>query len=122
MKLIFDSLDALLAELRDRKVEVVRVSPAVTSEPLRATAGLPRLTSRVIVTAAIDEHLWAEWRHWVGRALAEVTERGLHLPDGLRKKGDAALAEISKRVDDAGFQIREGLIAHDTVTIDSFRL
>ena len=84
--------------------------------------GLPRLTIRVIVTAAIDEHLWAEWRHWVGRALAEVTERGLHLPDGLRKKGDAALAEISKRVDDAGFQIREGLIAHDTVTIDSFRL
>ena len=122
MKLIFDSLDALLAELRDRKVEVVRVSPAVTSEPLRATAGLPRLTSRVIVTAAIDDHFWAEWRHWVGRALAEVTERGLHLPDGLRKKGDAALAEISKRVDDAGFQIREGLIAHDTVAIDSFRL
>ena len=122
MKLIFESLDGLFVELRDRKVEVVRVSPAITSEPLRATAGVPRLTSRVIVTAALDEHLWAEWRHWVGRALAEVTERGLHLPDGLRKKGDAALAQISKRVDDAGFQIREGLIGHDTVTIDSFRL
>src|SRR2546428_126646 len=57
MKLIFDSLDALRTELRDRKVEVVRVSPAITSEPLRATAGLPRLTSRVIVTAAIVEHV-----------------------------------------------------------------
>jgi hypothetical protein len=122
VKLIFDSLDALLAELRDRQVEVVRVSPAITREPLRATAGVPRLTSRVIVTAAIDAYLWAEWRHWVGRALAEVTERGLHLPEALRKKGDAALAEVSRRVDEAGFQVREGLIAHDSAVIDSFRL
>ena len=29
VKLLFESLDALLVELRDRKVEVVRVSPAL---------------------------------------------------------------------------------------------
>ena len=32
MKLLFDSLDALLAELRDRKIGIVRVSPAVEIE------------------------------------------------------------------------------------------
>jgi hypothetical protein len=31
MKLIFDSLDAMLKEVRERKVEVVRVSPAISA-------------------------------------------------------------------------------------------
>jgi hypothetical protein len=52
------------------------------------TGGIPDLTSRVIVTAALDEHLWAEWRHWVGRAVVEVSERGLHLPAILQRKGN----------------------------------
>ena len=120
MKLIFDSLDALLAELKERKVEIVRVSRAIHIEGGRPTAGIPHLTSRVIVTATIDDHLWAEWRLWIGRAIAEVGERGLHLPDRLRTKGDAALADITKRIDDASFQIREGLLAHDTASMDSF--
>ena len=120
MKLIFDSLDALLAELKERKVEIVRVSRAVHMEGGRLTAGIPRLTSRVIVTARIDDHLWAEWRLWVGRAVAEVGERGLHLPERLGAKGDRALADITKRIDDASFQIREGLLTHDTATMDSF--
>src|SRR5574341_791447 len=119
MKLIFDSLDALLTELKDRKVEIVRVSRAVHMEGGRPTAGIPHLTSRVIVTAALDDHLWAEWRLWVGRAIAEVGERGLHLPERLRTKGDRALADIAKRIDDASFQIREGLLTHDTATMDS---
>jgi hypothetical protein len=100
MKLLFDSLDALLGELRERKVQVVRVSPSIHLESGARTAGIPHLTSRVVVTAAIDEHLWAEWRHFVGRGLAEV----------------------SKRIDDAGFLIREGMLAHDTAAMDTFRL
>jgi hypothetical protein len=120
MKLIFDSLDALLAELKERKVEIVRVSRAVQAEGGRPAAGIPHLTCRVIVTAALDDHLWAEWRLWVGRAIAEVSERGLHLPERLRTKGDGALADITKRVDDASFQIQEGLLTHDTASVDSF--
>jgi hypothetical protein len=122
MKLLFDSLDALLTELRDRKVTAVRISPAIEREGGARTGGIPHLTHRVIVTAAIDDHLWAEWRHWVGRAVAEVSERGLHLPATLQQKGNEALAAISRRVDDAGFETREGILAHDTAAMDTFRL
>jgi hypothetical protein len=74
------------------------------------------------VSAAIDTHLWVEWRYWVGRAVAEVSERGLHLPATLQRKGNEAIAVISKLVDDAGFEIREGILAHDTAAMDTFRL
>jgi hypothetical protein len=122
MKLIFDSLDSLLAELRDRKVQVVRISPAIYLETGPRTAGVPHLTSRVVVTAALDEHLWAEWRYWVGRGLAEVGDNGLHLPEALRKKANVALADISKQIDDAGLPLRDGMLAPDTAAMDSFRL
>ncbi len=74
------------------------------------------------MTAALGERSWAEWRHWVGRALAEVSDPGVHLPAWLREKQDRALAEVSKRVDDAGLLIREGIITHDAGVLDSFRL
>jgi hypothetical protein len=122
MKLLFESLDAMLTELRDRKVTVVRISPAIEREGGARTGGIPHLTSRVILTAALGDHLWAEWRHWVGRSVAEVSERGLHLPERLRHKGDEALAAISRLVDEAGFEIREGILAHDTAALDTFRL
>jgi hypothetical protein len=122
MKLLFDSLDAFLAEVRDRKVGIVRISPALAIDTGRRTVGIPNLVSRVLVTAALNEHHWAEWRHWVGRAIAEVGDRGLHLPAWLREKQDHALAEVSKRVDDAGLLIREGILTHDTGVMDSFRL
>jgi hypothetical protein len=122
MKLLFDSLDAFLAEIRDRKVEIVRISPALAIDTGWRTAGIRHLVSRVLVTAALDDHHWAEWRHWVGRAIAEVGDRGLHLPAWLREKQDRALAEVSKRVDDAGLLIREGILTHDTGVMDSFRL
>ena len=114
MKILFDSPDALLTELRDRTVTVVRISPAIERETGARTGGILHLTSRVIVSAAIDTHLWVEWRYWVGRAVAEISERGLHLPGTLRRKGDEAIAAIAKHVDDAGFQILEGILAHDT--------
>src|SRR5262245_61635058 len=122
MKLLFDSLDAILTELRDRKVTVVRLSPAIEREGGARTGGIPHLTSRVILTAALDDHLWAEWRHWVGRAVAEVSERGLLLPATLGRKAHEALAAISKFVDDAGFDIREGILTHDTAAMDTFKL
>jgi hypothetical protein len=122
MKLLFDSLDAFLVEMRDRKVEVVRISPALAIDQGRRPTAIPNLVSRVLVTAAVDDHQWAEWRHWVGRALAEVGERGLHLPAWLREKQDRALAEVSQRVDEAGLLIREGILTHDMGVMDSFRL
>jgi hypothetical protein len=54
--------------------------------------------------------------------VAEISERGLHLPGTLRRKGDDAIAAIAKHVDDAGFEIREGILAHDTAAMDTFRL
>ncbi|MBI4635686.1 MAG: hypothetical protein HY727_04995 [Candidatus Rokubacteria bacterium] len=122
MKLIFDSLDALLAELKERKVAIVRVSRAVHAESGRPAAGIPHLTCRVIVTATIDDDLWAEWRLWVGRSLAEVGERGLLLPERLRTKSDTALADVARRIDGASLQIREGLLTHDAASMDSFCL
>jgi len=122
MKLLFDSLDAFLAEIRDQKVEIVRISPALAIDTGRRSAGIQHLVSRVLVTAALDDHQWAEWRHWVGRAIAEVGDRGFHLPARLREKQDRALAEVSKRVDDAGLLIREGILTHDTGVMDTFRL
>lgn len=121
MKLVFDSLDALLTELRDRRVEVVRVSPAVELDTGPRTDGVPHVVTRVLVTAALDNQRWAEWRHWVGRAVAEAGGRGgVQLPAWLRDERDRALADISKRVDEAGFQIREGVVTHDTGVMDSF--
>ena len=122
VKLLFESLDALLVELRDRKVEVVRVSPALEIETGPWTGGIPHLVSRVLVTAALGDHTWAEWRHWVGQAVAEIGRPEVQVPTWLREKQDRALAEVSRRVDEAGFLIREGILTHDTGVMDTFRL
>ncbi len=122
VKLLFESLDALLVELRDRKVEVVRVSPALEIEMDPRTAGIPHLVSRVLVTAALGDHQWAEWRYWVGQAVAEIGRPEIQVPTWLREKQDRALAEVARRVDEAGFLIREGILTHDTGVLDTFRL
>jgi hypothetical protein len=120
MKLIYDSLGAMLAELRDRKVEAVWVSPAIQPEPGRRRPGIPRFTSRIIVTARIDEHLWAEWRLWVGSALAELGERGPRLPEPLRLRSEHRLKDVKSRIEAEGFRTREGLLAHDSAAMDVF--
>jgi hypothetical protein len=122
MKLLFSSLDALLTELRECKVSIVRISPAIERETGVGTGGIPHLTSRVIVTGVIDRHLWAEWRYWVGRAVAEISEHGLHLPGLLQRKSDEAAAIIARSVNNANFEIREGILAHDTAETDTFSL
>lgn len=121
MKVLHDSLDALLAELRARQVEAVRVSRTVHSETGQRTGAIPYLTCRVIVTAALDEHLWTEWRLWVGRSIAEVGERGLLLPESLRKRSATALTEVRCQLEDAGFRVLDGVLTHDAATMDSFR-
>lgn len=121
MKLLFESLDALLGELRDRRVEIVRISPALEVETTARTWGLPHLVSRVLVTAALDETSWAEWRLWIGQAPVEPGQSEFDLPLALRDRRDGALAEISRRVDDAGFRIREGIVTHDRGAMDTFR-
>jgi len=122
MKLLFDSLEAMLTELRDQQIKVVRISPAVEQEASTEPGGIPSLVSRVIATAVLDERLWAEWRYRVGRGVADIVERGLVPPEWLRRRSDEALAIIAQYVDHEGFDIREGIVAHDTAAIDTFRL
>ncbi len=122
VKLLFDSLDALLVELRDRKAGIVRVSPVVAIEAGVQASGAPQLVSRVLVTAALDEGSWAEWRYRVGQAALELGRSEFQLPPWLREKQDRALAEVARRVDEAGFQIREGILTHDQGVMDTFRL
>ena len=122
MKLLFDSLDALLGELHDRKLSIVRISPALEIETSPRTCGVPHFVSRVLVTAVLDHTMWAEWRHWVGQAAVEVGQSEFQLPIWLRDKRDAALGEVSRRVDEAGFLIREGILTHDRGAMDTFRL
>ena len=119
MKLLFDSLDALLVELRDRKIALVRVSAALAIETGPRTDGLPHLVGRVLVTAALDQDSWTEWRHWVGQAPVETVPPGLQVPAWLREKQDRTLAEVARRVDEAGFLIREGILTHDQGVMDT---
>jgi hypothetical protein len=122
VKLLFDSLDALLVELRDRKVDIVRVSPAVAIERDVQASRVPQVVSRVLVTAALGESSWAEWRYRVGQAAVELGRSEFQLPPWLRERQDRALAEVARRVDEAGFQIREGILTHDQGVMDTFRL
>src|SRR5262249_43414488 len=114
--------DTLLAELRDQKVDVVRVSPAVEIDTSARTSGVPHLVSRVLVTAALDDHTWAEWRHRGGQAGVEIGGSDVQMPSWLRDTQDRALAEASRRVDEAGFFVREGILTHDRGVMDTFRL
>ncbi|PYM12459.1 MAG: hypothetical protein DMD81_23925 [Candidatus Rokuibacteriota bacterium] len=122
MKLMFDSLDGMMTELRTHKVNAVRVSRAIQRENGQATTGVPFLTSRIIVTAGLGDHLWAESRFWVGRTIAEVGPRGLRLPEALARRSDEMLGDVTRRLDNAGFEVRGGLFAHDTAAMDNFQL
>ena len=49
-----------------------------------------------VVTAAIDDRRWAEWRLWVGQALAELACRDVEVPPWLIEKRDQALAPSAR--------------------------
>jgi hypothetical protein len=122
MKLLFHSLETLLDELRDRQVGIVWIAPAVEEERRPEQGGIPTLVSRVLVTAILTDQLWAEWRYRVGRDVADVVARGLVLSASLGRQREEALARIAGYVDRQGFEIREGIVAHDTAAIDTFEL
>ncbi len=83
MKIIHGSLSSLLTEVKEHgKVDGVRVAAMMQST--FESAGLPRYTSWVIVSARVDHwEQWAEWRLVVGRQRAEVTEHGCRVPEKL---------------------------------------
>ena len=117
MKVIYGSLGAMLADLREWKVEAVRVSPLIQSEPGRAT-GIPYHTSRILVTALLAGHIWAELRLWVGRGMGEIGEGGVRLPEALRQRGEKLLAEVKGRIEAEGFRVRDGMLAHEAEAVD----
>jgi hypothetical protein len=78
MMVIHGSLKGLLTEVKDHKVEVVRVAAFMQSEVV--ANGLPRYTAWVGVTAMLDWDLWTEWRLLVGRGHAEVNKSGVVVP------------------------------------------
>jgi hypothetical protein len=79
MKIVHGSLTALLHEVKERKVEAVRVAAFLQSSDV-VSNGIPRYTAWVVVTARLDSGLWTEWRLLVGRGYAELTEHGATVP------------------------------------------
>src|SRR5206468_1151868 len=120
MIFVFYRLD-FLRERQNHQVERVRVSPALEIETGPRTSGVPHLVSRILVTAALDDDNWAEWRHWVGQAVVETARSEIQMPPWLRDTQDHALAEVSRRVDEAGFFIREGIPPHERGVMGTFR-
>ncbi|MBI4607499.1 MAG: hypothetical protein HY726_00640 [Candidatus Rokubacteria bacterium] len=117
MKVLFRSLAAMLAELREGKLEAVRVAPLIRTESGRST-GIPYYTSRIVVTARTDPRCWDEWRLLVGRGMGEVTESGLTLPAALRQRGTERLAEVKRRIEGAGFRVLDGMVTHEADAVD----
>src|SRR5262249_60660239 len=74
MKVIHGSLKGLLQEVKDKKVETVRVAGFMQSDVVPNS--LPRYTAWVVVTALLDWDHWTEWRLLVGRRPAGVPREG----------------------------------------------
>jgi hypothetical protein len=116
MKVIHGSLTGLLQEVRDKKVDTVRVAAFMQTDVV--TEGIPRYTAWVVVTALLDWDIWAEWRLLVGRGYAEMTDRGAALPSRIAELMTARTAEIRARVSEAGLSVRDGMLAHDAEAMD----
>ena len=116
MKIVHGSLRALLQEVTERNLEAVRVAAFLQSDVV--SDGMPRYTAWVVVTAMLDEPLWAEWRLLVGRGHAEVTEQGAVAPARLGELLKHRTREIRTRVAEAGLGVRDGILAHDAEAMD----
>jgi hypothetical protein len=116
MKVIHGSLKGLLQEVKDRKVEAVRVAAFMQSDVV--SNGMPRYTAWIVVTAVLDWDLWTEWRLLVGRGHAELTESGTTVPARIAELMKERAREIRARVAEAGFGVRDGLLAHDAEGMD----
>ena len=116
MKVIHGSLKGLLHEVKDKKVETVRVAGFIQSDVV--TNGVPRYTAWVVVTAVLDWDLWTEWRLLIGRGHAELTESGAVVPPRIVERMAERGGEIRARVAEAGLSVRDGLLAHDSESMD----
>lgn len=116
MKVIHGSLKGLLAEVKEGKVDTVRVAAFIQSDFV--ANGMPRYTAWVVVTALLDWDLWTEWRLLVGRGHAEVTESGAVVPPRVAERMAEGAKEVRARVAEAGLGIRNGLLAHDAEGMD----
>ena len=116
MKVIHGSLKGLLQEVKDHKVESVRVAAFMQSDVV--ANGLPRYTAWVVVTAVLDWDLWAEWRLLVGRGHAELSETGAVVPARITERMTERGKEVRARVSEAGLGVRDGLLAHDADSMD----
>ena len=116
MKVIHGSLNGLLQEVKDKKSDTVRVAGFVQSDVV--TNGVPRYTAWVVVTALLDWDLWAEWRLLVGRGYAEMTEAGAGVPPRIAERLAERGKDVRLRVTEAGFGVRDGLLAYDAESMD----
>ena len=117
MKIIYGSLSSLLTEVKERgKVDGVRVAAIMQSTV--DGPGIPRYTSWVIVSANVYWEKWAEWRLVVGRQRAEVTEKGVHVPEKLTALTEEKLAEVRGWIEAAGLAMRDGILAADAETLE----
>ena len=116
MKVIHGSLKGLLQEVKDRKVDAVRVAAFMQSDVV--ANGMPRYTAWVVVTAVLDWDLWTEWRLLVGRGHAEVTERGAVVPARIAELMKERVKDVRARVSEAGLGVRDGILVHDAERMD----
>ena len=116
MKIIHGSLKGLLNEVKDRKVEAVRVAALMQSDVV--ANGVPRYTSWIVVSAPVDWDEWIEWRHVIGRGRAEIGEDGAHIPEKITALMKERLAEVRERVTAVGLGYRDGIIAADAEAMD----
>jgi hypothetical protein len=117
MKLVYEKLSELLTEVKARgKVDGVRVGAMMSST---IEAGLPTYTGWIIVSVHGDcFDTWAEWRLATGRQRAEVTEKGVRVPDKLTAFTEEKLAEVRGWIETAGLAMRDGILAADTEILE----
>jgi hypothetical protein len=116
MKVIHGSLKGLLQEVKDKKVETVRVAGFMQTDVV--SNGMPRYSAWVVVTAVLDWDLWTEWRLLIGRGHAELTEGGAVVPPRIAERLADRGREVRARVAEAGLGVRDGLLAHDAESMD----
>lgn len=116
MKVIHGSLKGLLQEVKDKKVDAVRVAGFMQGDVV--ANGIPRYTAWVVVTALLDWDLWAEWRLLVGRGHAELTETGATVPPRIAERMAERGQAVRARVAEAGLGVRDGLLADDAESMD----
>ncbi len=116
MKIVHGSLKALLHEVKERKVEAVRVAAFLQSDVV--SNGIHRYTAWVVVTAVLDWDLWTEWRLLVGRGRAEVTEHGAVAPARIAELLKQRTREVRAHVTEDGLGVRDGLLSHDAEAMD----